>query len=641
MVNEHDDIIEQSHLRSKQFGVIQNRLYSKTNFEGTDLQQILIRNKALIETVKPHISELYTFLKGSGYLIALTDRDGVLLLIYGDDEVVAEAKKIKITIGSQMSEDNVGTNAMGTAISEDAPVQITASEHFISAYQTLTCSAAPIHDFRGQLLGTLNLTGKSEDVHPHTLGLVVSAVKAIESEMRTETIHQRIEEAYDYVYAVMNTISSGIISTDLTGNIKRMNEAASKMLQCPKELLIQKDISDLIPDWKNMRDKIISGQMGRDVELLIKVNGKPEKFNVNAYPLKKNDQELYGLLVTFKEIGAIFNLVNKYTGMHAHYTFDDIIGRSKEIRWVKEYARSISDSPSTILITGESGTGKEVLAQAIHNASNRVNNGFVAINCGAIPPTLIESELFGYDEGAFTGARKGGKAGKFELANKGTLFLDEIGEMPVDMQVRILRVLQEGVITRVGGNKVIPVDVRIIAATNKNLKEEIEKGNFRLDLFYRLSVIPIVLPPLRERPEDVEDLISFFLVHKAKKLNRVPISLPPDMIKSMKEYEWPGNIRELENFVEKAVNLNGKLRFDEHISDMSIHAQPIVIQHEIAEDTPRIAKNRVVTLEDLEKQAIAEAIQLCEKNMSKVAKSLGISRNTLYLKVKKYDIPIE
>jgi len=641
MVDKHEDIIEQSHQRSKQFGVIQNRLYSKTNFEGNDLQQILAHNKALIQTVKPHISELYTFLKGSGYLIALTDQNGVLLLIYGDEDVIEEAKKIKITVGSQMSEDNVGTNAMGTAISENAPVQITALEHFISAYQTLTCSAAPIHDFRGQLLGTLNLTGKSENVHPHTLGLVVSAVKAIESEMRAETIHQRIEEAYDYVYAVMNTISSGIISTDITGNIKRMNEAASKMLQCPQELLMQKDVSDLIPDWKNIRDKTISGQMGRDVEIQIKVNNKLEKFNVNTYPLKKNEQELYGLLITFKEIGAIFNLVNKYTGMHAHYTFDDIIGRSKEIRWVKEYARSISDSPSTILITGESGTGKEVLAQAIHNASSRINNGFVAINCGAIPPTLIESELFGYDEGAFTGARKGGKAGKFELANKGTLFLDEIGEMPVDMQVRILRVLQEGVITRVGGNKVIPVDVRIIAATNKNLKEEIEKGNFRLDLFYRLSVIPIVLPPLRERPEDVEDLISFFLIHKAEKLNRVPISLSPEVIKSMANYEWPGNIRELENFVEKAVNLNGKLRFDEHISDMSIHAQPTVIHREAAEENPQIKKAMVLPLEELEKRAIADAIEICEKNMSKVAKSLGISRNTLYLKVKKYDILID
>lgn len=638
MDNQHSDIIEKSHQRSKNFGVIQNRLYSKTNFEGRELEQILARNKGLVQTVKPYMSELYTFLKGSGYLIALTDEQGVVLLIFGDEEVVDEAKKIKITVGSLMSEDNVGTNAMGTAINENKAVQVTADEHYISAYQSLTCSAAPIHDFRGELLGTLNLTGKSDNVHPHTLGLVVSAVNAIESEMRNDVIHKRIEEAYDYVYSVINTISSGIISTDISGNIKRINDAACKMLQTPKELLMQKEIVDLLPEWKQIRGKIINGTFGRDVEISLKVNNRPEKFNINAYPLKKSDDELYGLLITFKEIGAIFNLVNKYTGMQAYYTFDDIIGSSKEIRWLKEYTKSVSDSPSTILITGESGTGKEVLAQSIHNASSRAHQGFVAINCGAIPPSLIESELFGYDEGAFTGARKGGKAGKFELANKGTLFLDEIGEMPVDMQVRILRVLQEGVITRVGGDKVIPVNVRIIAATNKNLKEEIEKGTFRLDLFYRLSVIPIVLPSLRERAEDIPELIAFFLKMKAEKLNKSAIELPADVIRKATLYDWPGNIRELENFVEKAVNLNGHIVFEEHIEGMRVQAKPITTTS-IPEKPMMVARPKtVVPIEELEKQAIVEAIELCDKNMSKVAQGLKISRNTLYLKIKKYNI---
>lgn len=641
MVDKHEDIIEQSHQRSKELGVIQNRLYSKTNFEEGELKLILNQNQTLIQAVKPHVSELYTYLKGSGYLIILTDKNGVVLILLGDEEVVAQAKKLNIIMGSLMSEENVGTNAMGTAINENKPVQITAQEHYISAYQSLTCAAAPIHDFRGQLLGTLNLTGKSENVHPHTLGLVVSAVKAIESEMVTETIHHRIEEAYDYVYAVMNTISSGIISTDILGTVKQMNEAASQMLKLPKELLIQKEISTVMPEWKSTRDKILNNTMGRDVEANLLVNNKLEKFNINAYPLKKDEKELYGFLITFKEIGTIFNIVNKYTGMHAYYTFDDIIGRSKEIRWVKEYARSVSDSPSTILITGESGTGKEVLAQAIHNASSRANNGFVAINCGAIPPSLIESELFGYDEGAFTGAKKGGKPGKFELANKGTLFLDEIGEMPVDMQVRILRVLQESMITRVGGNKDIPVDVRIIAATNKNLKDEIAKGTFRLDLFYRLSVIPIVLPPLRERSEDIEDLISFFLIHKSEKLNKVPISLSPELIRSMAGYDWPGNIRELENFIEKAVNLRGKLNFEEHVFNMNLSTPPLERLLQNHQEAPLTEKEIVLPLEELEKQAIAKAIEICDKNMSKVAKSLGISRNTLYLKVKKYNISIE
>ena len=200
-------------------------------------------------------------------------------------------------------------------------------------------------------------------------------------------------------------------------------------------------------------------------------------------------------MAIFKDIQNVYNMVNKYTGMSAAYTFGDIIGESQNIVKLKAQAKSISDSPSTVLIQGESGTGKELIAQAIHNNSSRRNSSFVAINCGAIPKSLIESELFGYEEGAFTGAKRGGHPGKFELANGGTLFLDEIGEMPLDMQVSLLRVLQEGCVTRLGGNKCTLTDVRIVAATNKDLKKEIERGTFRDDLYYRLSVIPIHVPP--------------------------------------------------------------------------------------------------------------------------------------------------
>jgi transcriptional regulator with PAS, ATPase and Fis domain len=351
---------------------------------------------------------------------------------------------------------------------------------------------------------------------------------------------------------------------------------------------------------------------------------------LNAYPITLTDGKIEGAVISFREMKRVYKTVNKYTGMHARYTFEDLIGESDEIKRVTEYAKAVADSPSTVLITGESGTGKELIAQSMHNHSSRAENGFVALNCGAIPPSLIESELFGYDEGAFTGAFKGGRPGKFELANGGTLFLDEIGEMPTDMQVKLLRALQEGNITRVGGSKQIPVDVRIIAATNKNLKEEIEKGNFRSDLYYRLSVIPIHLPALRERREDIPLLISYFLNLKSVKLKKTAPEIEKELFIRLTWYDWPGNIRELENFIEKYVNLSGDLSFDpETFSQQKESTKSVKFTSD---------SNEVVTLAEAERNAILIALESTSRNISHTARALGISRNALYEKMKRLGI---
>ena len=238
----------------------------------------------------------------------------------------------------------------------------------------------------------------------------------------------------------------------------------------------------------------------------------------------------------------------------ATYTFEQVIGKNEKFMKIVAYAKKIADSKSTVLITGESGTGKEVFAQAIHNYSIRKDEPFIAVNCGAIPRTLIESELFGYEDGAFTGAKKGGNAGKFEIAEGGTIFLDEIGEMPIDMQIKLLRVIEAGVITRIGSSIEIPIDVRIIAATNKNLKNEVENGNFRKDLYYRLNVLPIYLPPLRERREDIPEFINYYMEKTAEKLNKQAINISEEYMKYLIDYDWPGNVRELENVIELIIN---------------------------------------------------------------------------------------
>lgn len=454
----------------------------------------------------------------------------------------------------------------------------------------------------------------------------------------TEKRGKSNEIAYQYLNTVLDTLTLGVFTADAGGTILSLNQAATRLMNINKEFALGKHIGEFIPNWKHIWDQVANGRKYLDEETVIHIGNRKETFSLNAYITKNNDGDINGMVTSFREMQRVYKLVNKYTGMNARYTFEDLIGESDQILRIIEYAKTISDSPSTVLIQADSGTGKELFAQAIHNYSNRSENGFVAVNCGAIPAPLIESELFGYDDGAFTGAKKGGRMGKFELANGGTLFLDEIGEMPVDMQVKLLRAIQEGYITRVGGDKVIPVDVRIIAATNRNLLEEVGTGNFRMDLYYRLSVIPVSIPPLRDRKEDIPLLIKYFLNMKSLKLQRDVPEISNELYHQLLVYDWPGNIRELENFIEKFVNLDGNTDLAGTLfqpQTMQNHVNHLSVPDFVSDDEPLLSIN------ELEQRAIIKALAKLNHNMSQVARSLGISRNTLYQKLKKYDIALD
>lgn len=323
------------------------------------------------------------------------------------------------------------------------------------------------------------------------------------------------------------------------------------------------------------------------------------------------------------EVKELTDKVARLQNNESLISFNDIIGSSHEITMLKENARKFSKSNSTILIRGESGTGKEILARAIHNESNRSRESFVAINCAAIPENLVESELFGYEEGAFTGARKGGKIGKFELANNGTLFLDEVGEFPLFLQAKLLRVIQERKIQRIGGSKEINVNIRIICATNRNLEDAIAGGLFREDLYYRLNVIPLYLPTLRERKEDIVGLAEYFLNIYAKELNKDIFGFRSHAIAKLVNYSWPGNIRELQNAVEYAVNCaNGSYIEDDDLPKL---------EHSKIETS----KNELVLkpLREIEYEYISEAIKVYGESLEgkeTAARVLGISKATLY-----------
>lgn len=627
-----EEIIKNSHQRSKVYGIEKERTFSKKILMGNEVSSALDKNKELIEVAFEFINMLYDFLDTSGFIIFLTDNEGCILNIIGDKKIIESAKRLDMVVGTYMDEKNIGTNAMGTAIKEDAPIQISEKEHFINVYHRWTCSAAPIHNTNGKIIGTLNLTGNSELVHPHTLGLVVAAVKSIENQLKVESSKRRLTEAYQYMNVIMNSISSGIIAVDKEGIVNSINDEACIMLNLNRNEIINNSIESMFYNWEHYFRILKDNKRFEDEEISLNINGVRKGYNISIYPIYYEDKKLQGMVILLKDIQNVFNLVNKYTGMKARYTFEDFIGESIEVKKIKEYAKGVANSPSTVLIEGESGTGKEVLAQAIHNYSNRRNRGFVAINCGAISKNLIESELFGYDDGAFTGAKKGGKLGKFELAKGGTLFLDEIGEMPMDMQVNLLRVLQEGVITRVGGNKYINVDARIIAATNKDLRKEVARGTFRQDLYYRLSVIPIIIPPLRERRDDILLLIEHFLKIKSKRLNKSIPAISKKDYNKLLNYNFEGNVRELENFIEKIVNFNGNVDYD------FIGNGPD-INYEVSIDKVNlIEEDYLCSLEELEKNAIICCLKKFDGNITKVSSVLNIGRNTLYRKIKKYNI---
>ena len=433
-------------------------------------------------------------------------------------------------------------------------------------------------------------------------------------------------ESYKYVNQIVDSIPLGYMISDLYGNIEIVNKQMLDMFGYRMEDIKGKRVLDLFKGWATVKNLITSYNTFTDEEVLVNAKTNKVRFNLNASPLLNYEGEVVGIIYIFNDVKKERKLANKLMGRQAIYTFDKIIGNDEGFKRLIDFSKEIADSRSTILITGESGTGKEILAQSIHNYSNRREEPFVAINSGAIPKSLIESELFGYEEGAFTGAKKGGQPGKFEIADKGTIFLDEIGEMPYDMQTRLLRVIEEGTISRVGATSQKVVDVRIIAASNRDLEEEVRKGNFRKDLFYRLNVLPIEIPPLRKRKGDIPLLVDYFMEKISMRLNKKKVHISKTDMDKLMDYKWPGNIRELENLIELIVNVG-------YIPTKITEGN---LESDIKKDTN--AKAEELSLDYVEKIHIAKVLKMYSGNITHAAKVLGIGRNTLYRKIKKHGI---
>lgn len=631
------EYIVNSHERCRLYEVEQDRIYSSKIITGHELLKRYDEKRELMATAEPFIKQLCDFVKGSDFFCILTDEEGCILSVTGDEKILSEAFLLKMVPGAYMDERSIGTNAMGTALTEGKPVQVSGEEHYVKEYHRWTCAGSPIRNSEGEIIGCIDLTGHSENVNLHTLGMVVAAANAIEKMLDIKRYNEELSMDKKFIETVIDSIEAGILTSDLYGNIKTVNRNIADMFGYHQDELKLKKIWDLLEDWERVKTLVINKQDFMDEVVFVNSRRSKLRFNLSAYPHLDGEQNVMNIVFVFNEVKKIRKMVNKMMGHQAVYTFDKIIGMDKNFVQIIEYAKKIANSRSNVLIIGESGTGKELFSQAIHNYSSRQDEPFVALNCGAIPRDLIESELFGYEGGAFTGAKTTGQPGKFEIADGGTIFLDEIGEMPLDMQTRLLRVLEEGTVSRLGSVKGNIVDVRVIAATNKDLNEEVRKGNFRKDLYYRLNVLPIKLPPLRERKADIPLLSQYFMERISKRLKKKSVNINEEAMKLLTEYDWPGNIRELENIIELTVNtesipesfMKAKSNIDEE-AETNLNKSEKTLTCEVIEEN--------LNLEFIEKKYILKVLAMYSGNITLCAKTLGIGRNTLYRKIEKYGI---
>lgn len=501
-----------------------------------------------------------------------------------------------------------------------------------------------IHGLPLSIVGAIDITEKKE-----LQKRLVEANEELEKRVLIRTrelseVNQELVNFNENLNNVIQNMSDGVVIIDETGNLEVLNPVIEKIWGKLLEQIKTQIKDNLLSGKAKFIDKMLNKKIAfQNEEIIFSTHQGPVHFLASGTPILKQNSPINKGVIIIRPIKEVHRLINKFTGAQARYSFSDILTNNDLMQNVIKQAEHAAKSISNILVQGESGTGKEMFAQAIHLASNRKNGPFIAVNCGAIPRDLVGSELFGYAEGAFTGAKREGNPGKFELASGGTLFLDEIGDMPFEQQATLLRAIQERAITRIGGNQIIPVDVRIICATNKNLQKEMEKGNFRSDLYYRLNVIFLSIPPLRDRPEDIPLLTKLFIKKLSIKTGQ-KYFVSDILLNKLIDYSWPGNVRELENILERLINQipDGELDIRHLPSELSAQDSNEKLLENYAEPKKiSLLEARNKKLEELqatERKQIIQLLEIHQGNISQVAREMGLARSTIYKKLRQYHL---
>ena len=622
--------ILESWKRSRDFGV-DHKHADKSVLSPKELSNRIEQNRVLCEIAVPFMESIHTFTTGSGFLTTISDSQGYVLKIIGDRDIKKLARLNKLVEGCNRSERKLGTNAIGTPLEIGVPIQVFGDEHYYTLHNDWACSGAPIFNSDNSIVGVFCIIGSREKVSFHTLGMAAASAEAITRQIKMKAAQEEVEKTQKNLKSIIEHIPSGLLLLDKHYRIVEVNSRAERLFGLLSSELIGKLLFDLICDSTLTADDFESKISDRKVTL--KLAGKQLDLSISILTTAGGEY-----LMSIDRAEVLHKKVNRIIGSNAHFVFDDIIGASPSFRDIIALAKIVAENNSSVLLVGESGTGKELFAQAIHNASCRSGGSFIAINCGALPRSLIESELFGYEGGSFTGSKREGNAGKFELANGGTIFLDEIGDMPLDVQVSLLRVLQTREIVRIGANRSVKIDVRVIAATNQNLQAAISANTFRSDLYYRLNVFNIQIPPLRDRKEDINILSDYFVNKYAVYSRQRMRGISEAAYRCLELYPWPGNVRELENVIERATYITKSGWISPDCLPDSLQNYLLYDGNKYSSRTDQNLPGEEVSLKKVERLKIQQALAASGGNVAKAARLLEISRRTLYRKIEKHNL---
>jgi len=597
---------------------LNSKKLERTRVSSEELNRRKEINKIWLSSMVSLLEKFISKIKKKDFFISFIDSDRVVLKTISPGRgkgIFAE--------GVVINKEFFGTTSVELSLTRDEETEVMGSDHTSSQLKDWACVSSPIHDSEGKIYGFISLTSKIDNYPDYGLGIISSLSQAVEKEVMWREISENLKLSKKYLNIISKASRDGIICLDEEAKILYMNETAGEILHVDPKNSLEKFVIDIV-DFDPVILSVFKTHKGyTDREFII---NSPLwgtlHFIKSAVVVRDENGNFAGVVDFFRKIGRVRKFVTSYIGAQAKFNFSDIIGTSPKLKEAIRISKIASKSNSNVLILGETGTGKEMFAQAIHYEGLRRKGPFMVINCGAIPRELAESEFFGYEPGTFTGADKKGRPGKFELANRGTIFLDEIGEFPLGLQVKLLRVLQERSITRIGGVRSIAVDVRIIAASNRNLSKEVDNGNFRKDLYHRLNVIQINLPPLRERNEDIPILVDYFVEKLSQKLQKNISKIDNSFIEPLVTYNFPGNVRELENIIERALNIckNDELNIS-HLPN-------------------EIIKNNfpLKSIDEIKRESLIRVLQDTKWNISKTAKILEISRPTVYNQINKWNI---
>jgi len=576
-----------------------------------ELDTIREQNSRLLHQARPEMENLQAQTLGTQSMVILTDTHGTILHALGDADFISKAQRVALQPGVSWSEDKIGTNAIGTALIEQAPVFVMGAEHFFSQNAFLNCSAAPILDPYGQIIGVLDVSGEYRQPQAHTMALVRMSAQMIEKRLFSAEFSSDISLHFHARPEFIGTLWEGIAVFSPEGRLLAINRNAAAQLGLSHASIGSRSFGELfdgtlasllsVAKRRAPHSTLLTTHTNLQLYVRVEPGTAPHTFS-------SSDKAVTGRAARSAEADASM--------------LDRLDSGDPQMRAVIDRVKKVLHRDIPILVEGETGTGKELLAKAIHTATGR-KGLFVAINCASIPDGLIEAELFGYEEGAFTGAKRSGVPGKIMQANGGTLFLDEIGEMPFPLQARLLRVLQEREIVPLGGAKGTLVDIAIISATNRKLRDHVDAGVFREDLYYRLNGLRVSLPALRER-SDLETLVAKILHEECDE----QVALHRETATFFRQHPWRGNVRQLRNVLRAA------LAFVEDDQIIRMHHLPEDFVEESQRGNPP-AQNGNSSILAAESDLIRQALQQHAGNMTQAAKQLGISRATLYRKVQK------